>query len=150
MFVPLNTQQTTSNKLLLQYCHVSVYIPFGLTFQLHSQKIWFTLSPSRHITYIRGICAVLSTCMVSVTWLVLRACSWPAQLSASVCIFKSAFRNQFQFHVLFRVFLLKTDLAAFFPCSCYVECQLIAPDVFIHLSDSFPTFNFSSNPYPLQ
>ena len=58
---PDDISHITSNELLLQYCHVSVYIPFGLTFQLHSQTIWFTLSPSRHITYIRGIRAVLST-----------------------------------------------------------------------------------------
>ena len=85
--------------------------------------------------------------MVSVTWLVLRACSWPAQISASVWIFESAFRNQLQvfLHVLFRVFLLKIDHAAFFPSNCRVSahCSKMSS---INLTDSFLTFNI---PYPL-
>ena len=90
---PDNISHITSNELLLQYCHVSVYIPFGLTFQLHSQTIWFTLSSfSPHYPH-KGDSRGLVN-MVSVTRLVLRA--WPAQISAPVCIFKSAFRNQLQ------------------------------------------------------
>ena len=85
----------TSNELLLQYCHVSVCIPFGLTFQLHSQTICFTTSPfSPHYLH-KGDSRGLVN-MVSVTWLVLTACSWAAQISASVWIFQSAFLNLLQ------------------------------------------------------
>ena len=72
----------TSNELLLQYCHVSVCIPFGLTFQLHPQTICFTTSPfSPHYLH-KGDSRGLVN-MVSVTWLVLRACSWPCLLYTS-------------------------------------------------------------------
>ena len=65
--------------------------------------------------------------MVSVTWLILRACFWPAQISASVWIFESTFRNQLQVfsHVLFRVFLIKLTMQLFFLPT--VEFQLIVP-----------------------
>ena len=84
--------------------------------------------------------------MVSVTWLVLRACSLPAQISASVWIFESAFRNHLQvfFHVLFRVFLIKLTMQLFFPSNCRVSahCSKMSS---INLTDNFITFNI---PYP--
>ena len=84
--------------------------------------------------------------MVSVTWLVLRACSLPAQISASVLIFESAFRNHLQvfFHVLFRVFLIKLTMQLFFPSNCRVSahCSKMSS---INLTDNFITFNI---PYP--
>ena len=85
-----------STNYFLQYCHVSVYIPFGLTCQLHSQTICFTISPFSPRYLHKGDSHGLAVNMVSVTWLVLRACSWPAQLSASVWIFNSAFRYLLQ------------------------------------------------------
>ena len=76
------------NGLLLQYCHVSVSIPFGPTFYTH-RKCGLHSHLSRHITYIRGI---LPSCHYGILH------SWflAAQISASVWIFKSAFHNQLQ------------------------------------------------------
>ena len=86
--------------------------------------------------------------VVSVTWLVLWACFWPAQISSSVWIFESAFRNQLQvfLHVLFRVFLIKLTMQlSFFPSNCRVSahCSKMSS---INWTDSFLTFNI---PYPL-
>ena len=84
--------------------------------------------------------------MVSVTWLVLRACSLPAQISPSVLIFESTFRNHLQvfLHVLFRVFLIKLTMQLFFPSNCRVSahCSKMSS---INLTDNFITFNI---PYP--
>ena len=86
--------------------------------------------------------------MVSVTWLVLRACSWPAQISASVWIFESAFRNQLRPSFLTCVvpgIPPKIEHAAFFPSSCRVSahCSKMSS---ISLTDSFLPYNV---PYPL-
>ena len=58
----------TSNELLLQYCHVSVCIPFGLTFQLHSQTICFTTSPfSPHYLHTGGFAP---SCQYGISYMV--------------------------------------------------------------------------------
>ena len=134
----------TFNELFLQYCHVSVYIPFGLTCQLHSQTICFTISPfSPHYVH-KGDSHVLAVNMVSVTWLVLRACSWPAQISASVWIFNSAFRNLLQVSLTCVVpgISLKN-----WPCSLF-SFQLssfssLFKDVFNQLNWQFPHFQYT-------
>ena len=127
------------------FCNIviSLFI-FPLANFLHSQTIWFTLSP--HYLH-NGDSHGLAVNMVSVRWLVLRACSWPEQISASVWIFESAFCSQLQVFllVLFLVFLIKLTMQLFFPSNCRVSahCSKMSS---INLTDNFLTFNI---PYPL-
>ena len=118
--LPDNFSHITSNKLLLQYCHVCLYSLWDNF--LHSQTIWFTLSRLlRHITFIRGI---PPSCQYgNQLHLVLGACSWAANIGASVLIFKSAFRNLLQVSLTCVVsgISLKIDHAAFFPSNCRVS-----------------------------
>ena len=111
--------QRTTFAILSCICLYSLWTNF-----LHSQTICFTLSP--HYLH-KGDSHSLAVNMVSVTWLVLWACFWPAQMIASVWIFESAFRNQLQvfLHALFRVFLIKLTMQLFFLPT--VEFQLIVP-----------------------
>ena len=81
--------------------------------------------------------------IVSVTWLVLRACSWPALISASVWIFESAFHNQLQvfLHVFFRVFLIKLTMQLF-----SFQLPSFSPlfqDVFNQLNWQIPHFQYT-------
>ena len=111
--------QRTTFAILSYLCLYSLWAKF-----LHSQTISGGGGVhSRHINYSHG----LAVNMVSVTWLILRACFWPAQISASVWIFESTFRNQLQvfLHVLFRVFLIKLTMQLFFFPT--VEFLLIVP-----------------------
>ena len=83
--------------------------------------------------------------IVSVTGLVLWACSWPALISVSVWIFESAFRNQLQvfLHVLFRVFLIKLTMqlsVLSFQVSIFSS---LFQDVFNQLNWQFPHFQYT-------
>ena len=122
-------------------CLYSLWANFSVTL---TDNTVYTLAFSPHYLHKGDSRGIVD--MVSVTWLVLRACSLPAQISASVLIFESAFRKHLQvfFHVLFRVFLIKLTMQLFFPSNCRVSahCSKMSS---INLTDNFITFNI---PYP--
>ena len=124
--------QRATFAILSCLCLYSLWANFSVTL---TDNMVYTLAFSPHYLHKGDSRGIVD--MVSVTWLVLRACSWPAQISASVWIFESAFRNQLKvfLHVLFRVFLIKLTMQIF-PSNCRVSahCSKMSS---INWTDSF-------------
>ena len=128
--------QRTTFTILSCLCLYYLWANFSVTLK---DNMVHTLSPlSPHYLH-KGDPRGLN--MVSVTWLVKRA--WPAQISASVCIFKSAFRNQLQVSLACVVSGIPLKN---WPCSSFSfqlwSVSSLFQDVFIHLYWQFPHFQF--------